>query len=97
MKLKKLLLSFSFFFFSQFAFAQNSDFKKNVDDFLDYLNKENSFLGNIELKKGNELIYKYSSNPLEPKNSQYRIGSITKTFTSVVVFQLIEENIKLNL
>lgn len=92
MKLKKLLLSFSFSIFTQFAFAQNSDFKKNVDDFLDYLNKENSFLGNIELKKGNELIYKYSSNPLEPKNSQYRIGSITKTFTSVVVFQLIEEN-----
>lgn len=92
MNLKKLLLLLSFSLAPQFGFAQNSNFKKSVDDYLEYLHKENSFLGSIELKKGNDVIYKYRSNILEPKNEQYRIGSITKTFTSVIVFQLIEEN-----
>ncbi|WDF46598.1 serine hydrolase [Chryseobacterium sp. KACC 21268] len=75
-----------------FASAQNSDYKKSVDSLMDYLTKENSFLGNIELRKGNEIVYEYNSNPLEPKNGQYRIGSITKIFTAIVIFQLIEEN-----
>lgn len=75
-----------------FASAQNSDYKKSVDSLMNYLTKENSFLGNIELRKGNEIVYSYNSNPLEPKNGQYRIGSITKVFTAIVIFQLIEEN-----
>lgn len=74
------------------AFPQNSDYKKSIDSLMNHLTEENSFLGNIELKKGNEVIYAYNSNPLEPKDGKYRIGSITKVFTAIVIFQLIEEN-----
>jgi len=89
--MKKLCLLFFLNLFV-FAFPQNSDYKKSVDSLMDYLTKENSFLGNIELKKGNDIIYAYNSNPLEPNNGEYRIGSITKVFTAIVIFQLIEED-----
>ena len=75
-----------------FVSAQNSDYKKSADSLMNYLTKENSFLGNIELRKGNNVIYSYNSNPLEPRNGQYRVGSITKIFTAAIIFQLIEEN-----
>lgn len=96
MNLKNILLTLAFLAFSQLHFTQSIDFQKSVDDYINYLSKENSFLGNIEMRKGNDILYSYSSSPFEPKNGQYKIGSITKTFTAVIVFQLIEEK-KLNL
>lgn len=90
MKIKQLLLLLSFSAFSQIIYAQSSDYKNSIDSVMSYFSKENSFLSNIEMKKGNDIIYSYSSNSLEPKDGQYRIGSITKTFTSIIIFQLIE-------
>lgn len=91
MKIKQLLLLLSFSAFSQIIYAQSSDYKNSIDSVMSYFSKENSFLSNIEMKKGNDIIYSYSSNSFEPKDGQYRIGSITKTFTSIIIFQLIEE------
>lgn len=91
MYIKRLFLLLSFLFFSQFNYGQTSNYKKSIDDFLNYLVQENSFLGNVEMKRGNEVIYSYKSNPLEYKNGQYKIGSITKIFTAIVILQLIEE------
>ena len=92
MSMRNQIISFlGFFFLSQTLFAQTQDYKLSIDSFLNYVVKENSFLGEVEMKKGNETIYTYKSNQLEPQNGQYRIGSITKVFTAIVTFQLIEE------
>ena len=88
---KQILLILSFLLTSQIFFGQTIGNRNSIDDFLNYLSKENSFLGAVEMKKGNEIVYSYKSNTLEPDNGQYRVGSITKIFTAITVFQLIEE------
>lgn len=88
---KQILLILAFLLTSQIFFGQSLENKNSIDEFLIYLSKENSFLGTVEMKKGNEIVYSYKSNPLEAENGQYRIGSITKIFTAITVFQLIEE------
>lgn len=85
------------FFLCLFAFnnknvAQQSGYKYSIDSFLHYLQNENSFFGTVEMKKGTELIYSYRSKSLTTNHNQYKIGSITKVFTALVTFQLIEEN-----
>ncbi len=73
------------------GFAQSGDYNYCIDNFPDHLVKENSFLGAVELKKCDDIIYSFKSNPLEPENCQYRIGSVTEIFTAIIIFQLIEE------
>lgn len=51
---RRLFLLLTFIFFSQFNYGQSSDYKNLIDDFLNHLVKENSFLGKIEKKRGNE-------------------------------------------
>ena len=58
-------------------------------------------MGSVAISKNNQLLYSksvgysYIKNEIKkPANNttKYRIGSITKTFTAVIVFQLIEES-----
>ncbi|UUV20593.1 serine hydrolase domain-containing protein [Paenimyroides aestuarii] len=87
---KKAIILLSFLITTN-CFSQTDSNKIAVNNFLNYLSKENSFLGTVEMKKGNETVYSYKSNPLKAENGQYRVGSVTKIFTAIAVFQLIEE------
>ncbi|MEC9065319.1 MAG: serine hydrolase domain-containing protein [Bacteroidota bacterium] len=89
-------------FLSQFLFSQQYDFEK-LDRYFDSLKENNRFMGTISLSKGNELIYTrsigfldFENNILLDSNSKFRIGSISKTFTSVLILKS-EEDGKLNL
>ena len=94
--------AFLLVFLSQFLFSQQYDFEK-LDRYFDSLKENNRFMGTISLSKGNELIYTrsigfldFENNILLDSNSKFRIGSISKTFTSVLILKS-EEDGKLNL
>ncbi len=82
-------------------YAQQIDTTK-LNHYLDYITKENGYIGNISIyKNGKEVYNRYfgQSHLLEAdfdKNTNYRIASISKVFTACLIWQLIERH-QLNL
>src|SRR6266436_3954783 len=79
--------------------AQTLD-KAKLDQFLDRLAEKNKGMGSLTLVKDGNVLYSRSfgyrqlnRNEKKPLTAEtkYRIGSITKTFTAVMIFQLVEE------
>src|ERR1700759_252845 len=79
--------------------AQTLD-KAKLDQLFDRLLEKNKGMGSLALAKEGNILYTrsfgYSQvNGTENKpltaTTKYRIGSITKTYTAVMVFQLVEE------
>ncbi|HJZ99961.1 MAG TPA: serine hydrolase domain-containing protein [Candidatus Solibacter sp.] len=79
--------------------AQTFD-KAKLDQFLDRLAEKNKGMGSVALAKDGNVIYSHSfgyrqvnGNETQPSNAEtkYRIASITKMFTAVMIFQLVEE------
>ena len=99
---RNLINTIFYVFLSQFVFSQQYDFEK-LDNYFDSLKENNRFMGTVTISKANELIYTksigfldYENNILLNSNSKFRIGSISKTFTSVLILKS-EEDGKLNL
>jgi len=101
-KMKRLLVLLAVGLMSLMGFAQDFD-KAKLDSYFDALESNNRFMGSVAVSRNGEIIYtkaigycdtesKLKANP----NSKYRIGSITKTFTTVLVFKAVEEG-KLNI
>lgn len=95
--MKKTLLLFAFLLSLTIFAQENARFKK-IDSLLSYLNHNNRFMGQISIREGNDVVFEkaYGLPNTKPeaqpnKNTKYKIGSITKTFTAVMVLQLIEE------
>lgn len=70
-----------------------------IDSFLTKLDKDQSFMGSVSISKNGEVIYSHTmgycdlDKRVKPnENTKYRIASITKTFTAVLVFKAIEAN-----
>ena len=79
------------------ASAQNFD-KAKLDSYLEALNANDKAMFSLAIIKSGEPIFQRSIGlsdvKLEQKankETQYRIGSITKVFTATMIFQLIEE------
>lgn len=75
--------------------------KAKLDILFNSISKHDMAFGTIAITQDNNLIYnkgigykKLASNENEPSelNTKYRIGSVTKMFTSVIILQLIEED-----
>jgi D-alanyl-D-alanine carboxypeptidase len=71
-----------------------------LDSFFNSLYRANKAMGSFAISKCGKMLYTkafgysfYSDNEKVPvdEKTKYRIGSISKTFTSTIVFQLIEE------
>jgi len=84
---------------STFCFSQQENFKP-LDSLIDQLYSNDKLMGSMTISKdGNQIYnksvgYQYISEKEKKKAtsaSKYRIGSITKTFTAVMIFQLIDE------
>ncbi len=82
-----------------FVFAQTFD-KAKLDQFFDRLSAKNKAMGSLVIIKNGEMQYARSigygeikSNERKPltEASRFRIGSITKMFTSAIILQLVEE------
>ena len=75
----------------QAGFAQSFD-KTKLDHYFDALETNNKFMGSVAVSKDGVIIYSRSvgfsdieNHVKANENSIYRIGSISKTFTSVLV------------
>jgi CubicO group peptidase (beta-lactamase class C family) len=81
------------------VFTQNATILK-LDSFFTTLDANKKAMGSIVISKNGETVYQktigyslYTANEKITANekTKYRIGSISKIFTAVIVFQLIEE------
>lgn len=81
------------------GYAQTLD-KAKLDQLFDRLLEKNKGMGSLTLAKDGNVLYTRSFgygqiNGTEKKpltaTTKYRIGSITKTYTAVMIFQLVEE------
>ena len=83
--------------FSSFILAQDFNQKK-LDQYFNTIEEKDRFMGSVAVSQNGEIIYTKSigyadiENGIKAdKNTKYRIGSISKTFTSVLVLKAIEE------
>jgi len=97
MKLRSTLLISAVLLFSRLACAQQFDSAK-LDQLFDTLDVNNKAMISVAISKNNKLLYKraigYASvadNVKANEATRYRIGSISKTFTATMIFQLIDE------
>lgn len=93
--MKKLFFLFCVFF-STAIFSQDR-FDK-IDEYLNYLYENNKFMGSLCIREGEHVVFNKAYGYADVKNkieadrtTKYKIGSISKTFTAVIVLQLIEE------
>lgn len=82
--------------FSYTGFTQELD-KVKLDNYFNALEQNNKLMGSVAVSKDGELIYTKTigyadvDNKIPANiNSKYRIGSISKTFTTVLVFKATE-------
>ncbi|TZF86396.1 beta-lactamase family protein (plasmid) [Pedobacter sp. BS3] len=80
----------------QIGIAQNFD-KIKLDNYFNALKANDKFMGSVAVSRDGKLIYSKSigfadieNNILADANTKYRIGSISKTFTSVLVLKAVE-------
>ena len=85
-------------FIGQLGFAQNFD-KVKLDNYFNALEINNKFMGSVAVAKNGVLIYSKAigfsdlENAIKANvNTTYKIGSISKTFTAVLVLKAVEEN-----
>ena len=69
-----------------------------LDSLLQILDENDRFMGSISVSKGDQLLYSNAVGFADIKDqkkatteTKYRIGSITKMFTSVLIFKAIED------
>ncbi len=100
--MRKLITTFLIGILCLSGLAQGFD-KTKLDHYFDALETNNKFMGSVAVSKDGAVIYSRSvgfsdiENQVKAnENSIYRIGSISKTFTSVLVMKALEEK-KLNL
>lgn len=93
----KVLLTVAIWLFSQVCFSQGFEETK-LDNYFDALETNSKFMGSVAVSKDGKIIYTRSvgfadveNNIMANENSKYRIGSISKTFTAVLVLKAVEE------
>jgi CubicO group peptidase (beta-lactamase class C family) len=94
---KNIVIIFISIISIQVGLSQTIDTIK-LNNYFKSLDSNNKFMGSVALMKNGKIIYKnqigYSDIERQKKqneNTKYRIGSISKTFTSVLVFKAVEE------
>ena len=83
--------------FGQIGFSQNLD-KTKLDNYFNTLEQNNKFMGSVAVSKNGEIIYTKSIGLADvenrvkaTENSKYRIGSISKSFTTVLILKAVEQ------
>jgi CubicO group peptidase (beta-lactamase class C family) len=99
-----ILTSVLILILSYFGIAQSNFDSEKLDKYFDALEQNNKFMGSVAVSKNGEIIYSKSigfenteNNVHASVHSKYRIGSISKSFTAVLILKAVEENkLKLN-
>ena len=100
MNIKKVILSLLLIFTFGINVKSQTNFDKTkLDSYFDTLELHNKFMGSVAVSKNGEIIYTKSigysdieKNDISTVNSKYRIGSISKTFTTILILKAVEEN-----
>lgn len=78
--------------------AQSQPNKAKLDQYLSLLEQHNKAVVSIAISKADKVVYENANGYLSAQQTQrinpstiFRIGSITKTFTATIIFQLIDE------
>jgi D-alanyl-D-alanine carboxypeptidase len=94
---RKIFVTLLIGFLSQISIAQDLD-KAKLDNYFNALEANSKFMGSVAVSQNGKIIYKksvgfsdFENNIKADGNTKYRIGSISKTFTSVLVLKAIEE------
>lgn len=94
---RKILITLATVVLSLTGFSQIPD-KTKLDNYFDTLEAHNKFMGSVSVSQNGNIIYSKSIGFADvenripaDENTKYRIGSISKTFTTVLVFKAIEE------
>ncbi|MVO10783.1 serine hydrolase [Flavobacterium sp. TP390] len=94
--MKKIALLFLFVGIT--TSAQIEPRVQRIDSLLQYLENNNKFMGSLAICEGEKLFfskaYGFRNVAVKEKadsNTKYKIGSISKTFTAIIIMQLIEE------
>ncbi len=96
--MKKLFLSLFVLAFTLPALAQGEARYRKIDSLLTYFNKNDKFMGAISIREKGRVVFEkaYGFSDVEAKvkaapDTKYKIGGVTKMFTSTIIFQLIDE------
>ncbi len=81
----------------QIGFSQTNFDKAKLDNYFNVLEENNKFMGSVAVSKNGEIIYTKTIGLADVENkvkatekSKYRIGSISKSFTAVLVLKAVE-------
>lgn len=92
-----IITSLIFAMASQYTIAQTIN-KEKLDTYFNQLEKHNKFMGSVAVSKEGKLLYTktvgyadYANKIKATDDYKYRIGSISKTFTAVLVLQAVEQ------
>lgn len=95
--MKKILFTLVIICSLNLVAQENARFRK-IDSLLSYLNHNNRFMGQLSIREGDDVVFEKAyglptaKKEEQPnKNTKYKIGSVTKTFTAVMIMQLVEE------
>lgn len=72
------------------CFSQGN-FTAQSDSLLNYLYANNRFSGSVMITKNDQVLYSKNMNVDGNSDPDYHIGSISKMFTAVMIYQLVEE------
>ena len=96
---KKIILGLLILFLAKPGFTQTFD-RTKLDNYFKALEENNKFMGSVAVSKNGEIIYTKAigfadveNNVKATENTKYRIGSISKTFTTVLVMKAAEEKL----
>lgn len=92
----KKLFFYLLFVISFTTIAQENTRFRKIDSLLTYLNTNNKFMGQLSIREGDNVVfskaYGLPQSQTKPDGyTKYKIGSVTKTFTAVMIMQLVEE------
>lgn len=95
---KSIILSMSLLFTMSLLGQNQSKFRK-LDSLFNYLEQNDKFMGSVAIRENDKVVFEksYGFADLDLKrnansNTKYKVGSITKTFTASIIFQLIDQN-----
>ena len=96
--MKKLIITSFLLFISAISLAQNLNTEK-LDSLFHILEQNDKFMGTLAVSQNGNIIYKKTIGFVNIEDSikansstKYRIGSISKIFTSTLILKAVEEN-----
>ncbi len=73
--------------------AQHAEVQRKTDSLLQALNTQRIFSGSIACYKNKELVCSATADHLSNGSGVYKVGSVTKVYTAIIIYQLIEKGL----